>query len=77
VGLCPQGCERTSGSASVRARSSGTSAAAGGPVNELLEAKRQFQLWRGLARWARYVVMAIGEVGYVPLVISVPSSSSR
>jgi len=36
-------------------------------VNELVEAKQQMQLRRVLARWARYDVIAIDEVGYVPL----------
>jgi DNA replication protein DnaC len=36
-------------------------------VNELLEAKHQLQLRRVLARWSRYDLIAIDEVGYVPL----------
>src|SRR5574340_82157 len=36
-------------------------------VNELVEAKQQLQLRRVLARWARVEVIAIDEVGYVPL----------
>ena len=36
-------------------------------VNELVEAKQQLQLRRVLGRWARYDVIAIDEVGYVPL----------
>jgi DNA replication protein DnaC len=36
-------------------------------VNELVEAKQQLQLRRVLARWARYDVIAVDEVGYVPL----------
>jgi DNA replication protein DnaC len=36
-------------------------------VNELVEAKQQLQLRRVLGRWARYEVIAIDEVGYVPL----------
>lgn len=36
-------------------------------VNELVEAKNQNQLRRALARWLRYQVIAIDEVGYVPL----------
>jgi DNA replication protein DnaC len=36
-------------------------------VNELVEAKQQLQLSRILGRWARYEVVAIDEVGYVPL----------
>jgi DNA replication protein DnaC len=36
-------------------------------VNELVEAKHQLQLGRALARWARYNLIALDEVGYVPL----------
>src|SRR6187431_1635560 len=36
-------------------------------VNELVEAKHQNQLRRMLARWLRYELIAIDEVGYVPL----------
>src|SRR5580765_8727781 len=36
-------------------------------VNELVEAKQQLQLRRVLGRWARYDVLALDEVGYVPL----------
>jgi DNA replication protein DnaC len=36
-------------------------------INELVEAKRQLQLGRVLARWARYDLIALDEVGYVPL----------
>jgi DNA replication protein DnaC len=36
-------------------------------INELVEAKHQLQLGRALARWARYELIAIDEVGYVPL----------
>src|SRR5438270_4110498 len=36
-------------------------------VNELVEARHQLQLGRVLARWARYDLIAIDEVGYVPL----------
>jgi DNA replication protein DnaC len=36
-------------------------------VNDLVEAKHQLQLRRVLARWARYGLIAIDEVGYVPL----------
>jgi DNA replication protein DnaC len=36
-------------------------------VNELVEAKQQLQLRRVMARWARYDLIAIDEVGYVPL----------
>jgi DNA replication protein DnaC len=40
---------------------------ASGLVNELVEAKQQLQLKRILARWERYDLIAIDEVGYVPL----------
>ena len=40
---------------------------AAGLVTELVEAKHQLQLRRVLARWARYELIAIDEVGYVPL----------
>jgi DNA replication protein DnaC len=40
---------------------------AAGLVNELVEAKHQLQLRRVLARWARYGVIALDEVGYVPM----------
>ena len=36
-------------------------------VNELVEAQQQLQLRRVLARWERYELIAIDEVGYVPL----------
>lgn len=36
-------------------------------VNELVEAQQQLQLRRALAKWARYDLIAIDEVGYVPL----------
>lgn len=36
-------------------------------VNELVEAKHQLQLRRVLARWTRYELIAIDEVGYVPM----------
>jgi DNA replication protein DnaC len=36
-------------------------------INELVEAKQQLQLGRALARWARYDLIALDEVGYVPL----------
>ena len=36
-------------------------------VNEWVEAKHQLQLRRVLARWSRYDLIAIGEMGYVPL----------
>ena len=36
-------------------------------INALVEAKHQLQLGRTLARWARYDLIALDEVGYVPL----------
>ncbi len=36
-------------------------------MNELVEAKHQLQLRRVMARWSRYELIAIDEVGYVPL----------
>ena len=36
-------------------------------INELVEAKHQLQLGRALARWARYDLIALDEVGYAPL----------
>jgi DNA replication protein DnaC len=42
-------------------------ATAAGLVNELVEARRQNQLSRALARWSRYELLALDEVGYVPL----------
>lgn len=40
---------------------------AAGLVNELVEAKQQQQVRRVLARWERHELLAIDEVGYVPL----------
>jgi DNA replication protein DnaC len=40
---------------------------AAGLVNELVEAQHFNQLGRGLARWSRYDLICIDEVGYVPL----------
>lgn len=37
-------------------------------INELIEAQREGVLRRALARWSRYEVLAIDEVGYVPFV---------
>ena len=42
-------------------------ATAAGLVNELLEAQHQNQLGRALSRWARYDLVCIDELGYVPL----------
>ena len=36
-------------------------------VNELAEAKHQLQLRRVLVRWSRYELIAVDEVGYVPM----------
>lgn len=36
-------------------------------VNELAEAKHQLQLRRVLARWSRYELIAVDEVGYIPM----------
>lgn len=36
-------------------------------VNELVEAKHKLGLRRVMARWSRYDLIAIDEVGYVPL----------
>jgi DNA replication protein DnaC len=58
TGLCVAACRQ-------RRRVRFTTAAA--LVNELVEAKHDLQLRRVLARWARYDVIAIDEVGYVPL----------
>jgi DNA replication protein DnaC len=40
---------------------------AAGLVNELVEAQHFNQLGRSLSRWARYDLICIDEVGYVPL----------
>jgi DNA replication protein DnaC len=58
TGLCVAACRQ-------RRRVRFTTAAA--LVNELVEAKHAMQLARVLARYARYDVIAIDEVGYVPL----------
>ena len=42
-------------------------ATAAGLVNELLEAQHQNQLSRALSRWARYDLVCIDVLGYVPL----------
>jgi len=36
-------------------------------INELVEAQHEHALGRALKRWSRYDVVAIDEVGYVPL----------
>jgi DNA replication protein DnaC len=42
-------------------------ATATGLINELVEAQHQHALGRALKRWARYDVLAIDEIGYVPV----------
>ena len=58
TGLCVAACQQKR-----RVRFTTTA----GLVNGLVEAKHQLQLRRVLARWARYELIAIDEVGYVPL----------
>ena len=58
TGLCVAACRQ-------KRRVRFTTAAA--LVNELVEAKHTLQLRRVLARWARYEVIGIDEVGYVPM----------
>jgi DNA replication protein DnaC len=58
TGLCVAACRQ-------KRRVRFTTAA--GLVNELVEAKHQLQVRRVLSRWARYDLIAIDEVGYVPL----------
>ena len=58
TGLCVAACRQ-------KRRVRFTTAA--GLVNELVEAKHQLQLRRVMARWSRYELIAIDEVGYVPL----------
>ena len=57
-GLCVAACRQ-------KRRVRFTTAAA--LVNELVEAKHHLQLGRVLARWERYELVAIDELGYVPL----------
>jgi DNA replication protein DnaC len=57
-GLCVAACRQ-------KRRVRFTTAAA--LVNELVEAKHQLQLRRVMSRWSRYDLIAIDEVGYVPL----------
>lgn len=57
-GLCVAACRQ-------KRRVRFTTAAA--LVNELVEAKHQLQLRRVMTRWSRYDLIAIDEVGYVPL----------
>jgi DNA replication protein DnaC len=58
TGLCVAAC---------RQRRKVRFATAAGLVNDLLEAQHQNQLGRALARWARYDLVCIDELGYVPL----------
>lgn len=58
TGLCVAAC---------RQKRSVRFTTAAGLVNELVEAKQQIQLRRVIAKWARYELIAIDEVGYVPL----------
>ena len=58
TGLCVAACQQ-------RRKVRFTTAA--GLVNELLEAQSQNQLGRALSRWARYDLVCIDELGYVPL----------
>jgi DNA replication protein DnaC len=58
TGLCVAACRQ-------KRRVRFTTAA--GLVNELVEAKHALQLRRVMARWSRYDLIAIDEVGYVPL----------
>ena len=58
TGLCVAACRQ-------QRRVRFTTAAA--LVNKLVEAKHQLQLRRVMARWSRYDLIAIDEVGYVPL----------
>jgi hypothetical protein len=46
-------------------------------INEMVEAKHQLQLGRALSRWARYDLIALDEVGYVPLAEVGAGSCSR
>lgn len=58
TGLCVAACQQ-------KRRVRFTTAA--GLVNELVEAKHALQLRRVLARWSRYELVAIDEVGYIPM----------
>jgi len=58
TGLCVAAC---------RQRRKVRFATAAGLVNELLEAQHASQLGRALSRWARYDLVCIDELGYVPL----------
>ncbi len=58
TGLCVAACRQ-------RRRARFTTAA--GLVNELVEAQHQNQLRRAMARWSRYELIVLDEMGYVPL----------
>lgn len=58
TGLCVAACRQ-------KRRVRFTTAA--GLVNELVEAKQELRLRRVMARWERYDLIAIDEVGYLPL----------
>jgi DNA replication protein DnaC len=58
TGLCVEACRQ-------KRRVRFTTAAA--LVNELVEAKHNNQVRRMMARWQRYELIAVDEVGYVPL----------
>lgn len=58
IGLCVAAC---------RQRKRVRFETATGLVNELVEAQHFNQLGRSLSRWARYDLICIDEVGYVPL----------
>ncbi|MHB8153904.1 MAG: IS21-like element helper ATPase IstB [Bacillati bacterium] len=58
TGLCVAACRQRR-----RVRFTTTAAL----VNELVEAKEQLELRRVLSRWERYDLIAVDEVGYVPL----------
>jgi DNA replication protein DnaC len=58
TGLCVAACRQ-------KRRARFTTAAA--LVNELVEAKQNNQVRRLMARWQRYELIALDEVGYVPL----------
>jgi DNA replication protein DnaC len=46
-------------------------------VNELVEAKQNNQVRRLMARWQKYELIALDEVGYVPLADIARSFCSR
>ena len=56
--LCVQAC---------RQRKKTRFISAAGLINELVEAQRNGQLSRALNRWKRWELLAIDEIGYVPL----------